>query len=137
MRTEEVFCGNGDRTVYTYNEAGVNLRTINYDAEGNIQFDIQYEVDPANLVRGWKVFDGEGNIVKRFEVDFDSLGLETEKRQYGADGTLDRLQRFVYDENHQRIEDQHFDGNLQLRSKRVYTSIDGERNSEILWCPGK
>ena len=118
MRTEEMVFDGGDKAVYTYNDAGVNLRTINYDAEGNIQFDIQYEVDPANLVRAWKVFDREGKIVKRFEVDFDSLGLETEKRQYGADGTLDRLQRFLYDENHQRIEDQHFDGTLQLRSKR-------------------
>jgi hypothetical protein len=125
MRTEEVLFDGGDKTVYTYND-GVILRTMDYDAEGNIRFDIQYEVDPANLVRGWKVFDREGKIVKRFEVDFDSLGLETEKRQYGADGTLDRLQRFLYDENHQRIEDQHYDGTLQLRSKRVYKYIDGE-----------
>lgn len=126
MRTEEVFFDNGDRTVYTYNDAGVILRTTDYDAAGNIRFDIQYDVDSSQLVRGWKVFDREGKIVKRFEVDFDSLGMETEKRQYGADGTLDRRQQFVYDENHQRIEDQHFDRTGQLRSKRVYTYIDGE-----------
>ena len=126
MRTEEEVFDDGDKTVHAFNDAGVILRTINYDAGGNIRFDIQYEVNPSNLVRGWRVFDREGKIVKRFEVDFDSLGLEIEKRQYGADGTLDRLQRFVYDENHQRIEDQHFDGTGQLRSKRVYTYIDGE-----------
>ncbi|MFN2406642.1 MAG: hypothetical protein ABR594_11345 [Pyrinomonadaceae bacterium] len=127
MRTEEVVFDDGDKTVHTFNDAGVILRTIDYDAAGNIRFDIQYDVDSSQLVRAWKVFDREGKIVNRFEVDFDSLGLEIEKRQYGADGTLDRLQRFLYDENHQRIEDQHFDGTLQLRSKRVYTSIDGER----------
>lgn len=126
MRTEEVLFDNGDRTVYIFNDAGVILRTTDYDAAGNIRFDIQYDVDSSQLVRGWKVFDREGKIVKRFEVDFDSLGRETEKRQYGADGTLDRLQQFVYDENHQRIEDQHFDGTGQLRSKRVYTYINGE-----------
>ena len=125
MRTEEVVYDDGT-TVHTYNDAGVCVRTTDYDAEGNIEIDIQYDVDPLQQVVGWKVFDGEGKIVKRFEVDFDSLGLETEKRQYGADGTLDRLQRFLYDENHRRIEDQHFDGALQLRSKRVYTYEDGK-----------
>lgn len=126
MRTEEVIFENAEKTVNTFNDAGVCVRTIDYDAAGSIRFDIRYDVDLSQRVVGWKVLDGNGNTVKRFEVDFDSQGLEIEKRQFDADGKLERLQRFVYDENNRRIEEQHFDGTRKLRSRKVLTLIGGE-----------
>jgi len=87
MRTEEVAFDNGDKTVHTFNDAGLCVRTTDYDAAGEIRYDVKYEVDSSQRVVGWKVFDDKGNIVKRFEVDFDSQGREIEKRQFGADGT--------------------------------------------------
>lgn len=126
MRIEEVVFENGDKTVHTFNDAGLCVRTIDYDAAGNIRFDIQYDVDPWQRIVGWKVFDGNGNTVKRFEVDFDSQGFEIEKRQYDADSKLERLQRCVYDDNNQRIEEQHFDATGTLRSRKVFTSNGDE-----------
>ena len=121
MRTEEVVFESGDKTVHTFNDAELCVRTTDFDAVGNIRFDIQYEVDACQRVVGWKVFDDNGNTIKRFEVDFDSQGLEIEKRQYGAEGKLERLQRYVYDNNYRRIEEQHFDATVTLRSRKVFT----------------
>ena len=125
MRSEEVVVDDGDKTVHVFNEAGVCVRTTDYEADGSVRYDIQYDVDPSQRVVGWKVFDGSGNLVKRFEVDFDSQGFETEKRQYGADDKLERQQRFVYEDD-RRIEEQHFDAAGQLRSRTVFTSAGDE-----------
>lgn len=126
MRTEEVVFESGDKTVYTFNDAGVCVRTIDYDAAGSVRFDIKYDVDRYQRVVGWKVLDGNAKTIKRFEVDFNSDGFEIEKRQYGDDDKLERLQRFVYDQNNRRIEEQHFDGIGKLRSRKVFTSRGGE-----------
>ncbi len=126
MRNEEVVFEDGEKTVHTFNEAGLCVRTIDYDAARNIRFDIQYEVDPRQRIVGWRVFDGNGNIVKRFEVDFYSRDLEIEKRQYGGNGKLERQQRFIYDDNNRRLEEQHFDATGTLRSRKVFTLINGE-----------
>ena len=126
MRTEEVVFDSGDKTVHIFNDDELCVRTTDFDAVGNIRFDIQYEVDACQRVVGWKVFDGNGNTIKRFEVDFDSQGLEIEKRQYGAEGELERLQRYVYDNNNRRIEEQHFDATVTLRSSRVFTLTGNE-----------
>ena len=72
MRTEEVVFENGDKTVHSLNDAGLCVRTVDYDTTGNIRFDIKYDVDLWQRIVGWKVFDGNGNIAKRFEVDFDA-----------------------------------------------------------------
>jgi hypothetical protein len=127
MRTEEVVFENGDNRVHVFNDAGVCMRTTDYDAAGNIRFDIQYDVDPAQHVVGWKVLDVNGNTVKQFEVDFDSLRGLIEKRQNGADGELERLQLYVYDDHNRRIEEQHCDATGTLRSRKVFTSIGGEK----------
>ena len=82
MRTEEVVLDGGDKSVYTYNDAGVILRTIDYDAEVT------------------------------FSLTFNTRSIL--RTSYGA---LDRLQRFLYDENHQRIEDQHFEGPYSYGAK--------------------
>jgi hypothetical protein len=124
MRTEEIVFENGEKTVHTFNNAGSCVRTTDYEASGSIRYDIQYDVDPSQRVVGWKVFDSNGNTLKRFEIDFDE-GREIEKRQYGADDKLERLQRFVY-ENDRRIEEQHFDAAGKLRSSKVFTSVGGE-----------
>jgi hypothetical protein len=108
MRTEEVVLEDGEKTVHIFDDAGVCVRTTDYEVDGSVRFDIQYDVDPSQRVVGWKVFDSNESLVKQFEVIFDSQGLEIEKRQYGADGKLERLQRFVY-ENDRRIEEQRFD----------------------------
>lgn len=126
MRTEEVVFENGDKTVHAFNDAELCVRTIDYDAAGNVRFDIQYDPDHLQRIVGWRVFDGNGNIVKRFEVDFDSQDLEIEKRQYGPSGKLERLQRYKYDDNNRRLEEQHFDATLTLRSRKVFMSIHGE-----------
>ena len=125
MRTEEAVFANVEKTVHTYNDAGVQIRTVDYDADGNIRFDIQYDVDPLQRVVGWKVLDGNGNTIKRFEVDFDSQGLEIEHRQYGSRDELERRERYLYDDDYQRVEEQHFDAAGTLRSRRVLTSTDG------------
>jgi hypothetical protein len=125
MRTEEAVFANGEKTVHTYNDAGVQIRTVDYDGDGNIRFDIQYDVDPLQRVVGWKVLDGNGNTVKRFEVDFDSQGLEIEHRQYGSRDELERRERDLYDDDDQRVEEQHFDAAGILRSRRVLTSTEG------------
>ena len=125
MRTEEVVLEDGEKTVHIFNDAGVCVRTTDYEADGSVRYDIQYDVDPSQRVVGWKVFDGNENLVKQFEVVFDSQGLEIEKRQYGANGKIERLQRFAY-ENNRRIEEQHFDAGGQLRSRKVFTSEGGE-----------
>ena len=126
MRTEEVVFEDGDKTVHTFNDAGLCVRTTDYEADGSIRFDIQYEVDQHQRIVGWNVFDSQENIVKRFEVDFDSRDLEIEKRQYNGDGKLERQQRFIYDDDNRRLEEQHFDATGTLRSRKLSTVVNGE-----------
>ena len=128
MRTKEVVSSDGDRTVYIYNDAGLQLRTTDYDANGNVVFDIHYKINPLEQFVGWKVFDANGSVVKRFEVDYDTLGLEIERRQYGSDDKLERRVKYLYDDDNELIEEHHIDPAGQLRSKKVYTS----RGDEII-----
>lgn len=53
------FSGTGDKTIRTYNDAGLCVRTTDYDVAGNIRCDIHYDLDPLQRVVGWKVFDAK------------------------------------------------------------------------------
>ena len=130
MRDGEVVFDDGEKTVHTFNENGLCVQTIDYDANGNIRFDIRYQIDPLQRIVGWTVLDGRGETVKRFEVDFNSQNMEIEKRQFGADGMLERQQRYIYDNDNRRVEEQHFDSTGMLRSRKVFTSIDGETSEK-------
>ena len=126
MRTREVVSSDGDRTVYIYNDGGLQLRTTDYDENGNVLFDIHYESNALQQIVGWKVFDANGSVVKRFEVDYDSHGLKIEHRRYGSDDKLERREKYLYDDDNQLIEEQQIDPTGQLRSKKVYTSRGDE-----------
>ena len=130
MRTEEVVSTEGDKTVYTYNDAGCTVRTTDYDASGNIVCDIHYDIDGLQHIVGWKVLDANANILKRFEVDYDSKGLEIEHRQYGNDDKLERQEKYLYDDNNQRVEEQHYDAAGTLRSRKIYTSTGEGTNAQ-------
>jgi YD repeat-containing protein len=121
MRTEETVLTDGSKTVYTYNDAGLHVRTTDYDEDGNIYFDIHYEVDTLQRVIGWRVLDKNGNTLKRFEVDHDLEGLEIENRQYGGDDSLERREKYLYDDNGVLVETQHFDATGILGSREIYT----------------
>lgn len=60
MRTKEVVYEDGDKTVHTFNEAGKCVRTVDFEEDGSVRFDIQYDVDQQQRTVGWKVFDGKG-----------------------------------------------------------------------------
>jgi hypothetical protein len=88
MRTETHKLEDGYRSVYTYDDAGLNVRTTDYDAEGNLTFDIHYEHNESGDVIGWKVYGREGRLIRRFEVVYDSHGLESETREYEENDRL-------------------------------------------------
>lgn len=121
MRTEEVVLEDGYKSVVTYNDLGLQIRTTDYDAAGNISLDIHYNLDDLQRVVGWTIYDSAQKTLKRFEVDYSPEGLEIETRQFGGDGELERRERYLY-ENDQRAEEQHFDASGTLRSRKIYES---------------
>lgn len=123
MRTEEIVLTDGSKTVYTYNDAGLQVRTTDYDTDGSVCFDIHYEVDALQRVVGWRVFNKNGDTLKRFEVDHNLDGLEIEKRQYNGDGNLERREKYLYNDG-VLVEAQQFDGAGILRSRKIYTSTN-------------
>ena len=130
MRTEEIVLPDGYKSVLTYDDAGLQVRTTDYDAEGNICLDIHYDFDQRQRVVGWKVFDSAQNTLKRFEVDYSPEGLETETRQYGDNGKLERRERYLYDSNNVLAEEQHFDAIGVLRSRKVYERNGADKSAK-------
>lgn len=136
MRTEEVVLEDGYKNVVTYNDLGLMVRQSDYDADGNMCLDIHYDLDDVQRVVGWTIFDHAKKILKRFEVDYSPENLEIETRQYGSDGELERLERYLYDENNLQSEEQHFDASGILRSRKIYESNEGQRTAKYYDADG-
>ena len=114
MRTETHKLEDGYRSVYTYNDSGLHLRTTDYDSEGNLTFDIHYSHNESGDVSGWKVYGRDGKMIRRFEVDYYSPGLESETREYGDDNCLISRKLSIYDSENRMLDEQYYDaeGNL-------------------------
>jgi hypothetical protein len=88
MRIETRKLEGGYRSDYTYDDAGLHVRTTDYDADGNLTFDIYNPHNESGDVIGWKVYGREEQITRSFEVDYYSPGLESEIREYREDDRL-------------------------------------------------
>jgi uncharacterized protein RhaS with RHS repeats len=88
MRTEEIVDEDGSKSVYIYDDQNNQLRTTDYDDAGNIVWDIHYDIDAFCETKGWRIYDSEGQLFKRFEREQDARGREV-TRQYRSDGTLE------------------------------------------------
>jgi antitoxin component YwqK of YwqJK toxin-antitoxin module len=117
MKTEVSEFDDGSRTIYTYDDDGNQLRTTDYDPEGSMTCDIHYENNESGDVTCWKVYrNGSSEVFRRFEVDYDSDGFESEVREYGEGGALLTRETPAYDESGRRTGSKTFDaeGNLLL-----------------------
>ncbi|MDQ3821004.1 MAG: hypothetical protein M3362_25435 [Acidobacteriota bacterium] len=109
----------GSRSEYIYDDAEVQVRTTDYDADGNIICDIHYENNGHGKITGWRVYNSEGVMFRRYEVDYYSSGLESESREYDDDGNLIRRTVLSYDPNNFRTEEHYFDSQGVLRGKGI------------------
>ena len=114
MRTETHEFEDGSRSVFIYDDAGLQVRTTDYDSNGDLTFDIHYTYNESGDAIGWQVFSSTGEMIRRFEVDCDSHGLETEDWEYDGDGRLVRRGLYFYDAEGHKTGEQHYDaeGNL-------------------------
>jgi hypothetical protein len=129
MKTETREFENGSRTTYIYDDAGIQLRTTDYDADGNIIYDIHYEHNELGDITGWKVYNRKGAMFRRFEVDYYAPGLESENREYGEDGNLIRRTVHVYDSENIETEEHYYDSQGVLRGKGI---IERDENGEYI-----
>lgn len=109
MRTETLVSGDGTRTVYTYDDAGHQTRMTDYGPDGRIKCDCLYRLSGEGDVLGWEVLDGEGSLIRRFEVDYNPQGLESEEREYDAAGALVSRVQYLYDAGGLRVGERHLD----------------------------
>ena len=109
MRTETIFSERGTRTVYTYDDAGHQIRMTDYDPDGVVTCDCLYRNNDEGDVLGWKVLDGVGGLICCFEVDYDPQGMKSEEREYDAGGALVRRVQYVYDSDGLVIEERNLD----------------------------
>lgn len=114
MKTEVSEFEDGSRTIYVYDDDGNQIRTTDYDPEGTLKHDIHYENNESGDVTGWKVYNGSGEALYRFEVDYTPSGLESEFREYGGDDTLSGREVYEYDESGRHVSSKFYDaeGNL-------------------------
>jgi len=63
---------------------------------------------------GWKVYDRDGVLKHRFEVDHFPTGIETENRQYDENDHLVRREAYFYDEEGRKTETYYYDSNNLL-----------------------
>jgi YD repeat-containing protein len=85
METRTALSEDGSRTDYQYDEAGLHVRTIDYDVDGALVWDIRYAYDAQGRVTGWTLYDRRGVLRNRWEVEYHSDRSE-ETRQYDAEG---------------------------------------------------
>jgi YD repeat-containing protein len=97
MRTETSEWDDGSRTIYSYDDAGNRIQTTDRDADGRVTTDIHYQHDQSGNCIGWKVYDRQGVLAHRFEVDHFASGLESENREYDVGGNLVRREVYFYD----------------------------------------
>jgi antitoxin component YwqK of YwqJK toxin-antitoxin module len=106
MRKETVAPNDGTRTVYTYDDAGNQIRMTDYAPNGQVICDCFYQNNASGKVVAWKVFDGAGVMLRRFEVDYDAQGLEAECREFDSGGNLLRRTLAFYDSVGHRLGEQ-------------------------------
>lgn len=113
-KTKTLVSEDGSSTVYTFDDAGNQIRMTDYDLDGHVTCDCSYQYNESGNVIGWQVFNGSGEMICRFEVDYDSQFLESELREYGADRQLARRELYFYDIEGRKIVEQQYDagGNL-------------------------
>jgi len=85
----------GGRTEYVRDAHGRLLRMTDFDADGRVRLDTHYDVDSDGNTLGWRLFDRQGALFKRFEVREVAPG-QTETLQYDATGALEY--RFLEEE---------------------------------------
>jgi len=97
MKTKTIYSEGGTRTLYTYDDAGHQIRMTDYDADGRVTSDCLYRNNDEGDVLGWEVLDGAGGLICRFEVDYNPQGLASEEREYDAGGSLVMRTQYDYD----------------------------------------
>jgi hypothetical protein len=119
METKTFVSDDGTRTVDIYDDSGNHIRTTDYDADGGVIWDCLYELNESGSAIGWRVFRGSGEMDRRFEVDYDSEGRQSEHREYDGNGGLIRRVLYFYDARNGAVEEHHYDSQGVLRSKSV------------------
>ncbi len=125
MKTETCNFEDGSRTTYLYDDARNQVRTTDYDPDGNITCDIHYESNELGDVIGWKVYNHQGVVIRRFEVNYYAPGLESEHREYGEDGNLIRRELYFYDSENRKTEEHYYDSQGVLRGKGIEERDEG------------
>lgn len=127
MKTEVHEWEDKSRTEYQYDNDGNQTRTTNYNADGTVACDVQYENNQEGDCIGWKVYYDEGRLIGRFEVDRFPSGLEAEIREYDGEGNFTGREVYSYDSNSRIKETHQFDGDNVLCGSSVYEwDVNGE-----------
>ncbi len=90
MRTETRVDDEGGRTVDTYDERGNLVRTTDYDALDNVLSDTRWDFDASGACTGWQVYDGSGQLFRRFVRQRDESGRMS-THEFGPGGELLRI----------------------------------------------
>jgi hypothetical protein len=129
MKTEIHQDEEGYRSEHIHDDAGKHVRTTDYEPTGKMTCDIRYEHNALGDVTGWKVWNAEGMVFRRFEVDYCGPGIESETREYGPSDNLIRREVYVHDSENRRIETHYYDSEGILRGKGIEELDEGRHHT--------
>ena len=100
-----------------------------YDLSGQSTLDCFYENNERGQAVGWRVIDGAGQLIRRFEVDYDLPFRQEQSREFDGSGNLIRCERRIYDSEDRETEVEHYDSQGILRSKAI---LERDQNGAYL-----
>jgi len=89
MRTETINDPDGSKSLTYFDDNNNEIKVEDYDPSGNLIISIERKYNEIGSCSGWNVKDGKGNIIKSFQVKYDSNGNEIETLQFDNEGNLE------------------------------------------------
>ncbi len=115
-----------DRTVYNYNEDGVETDITSYNLPEVVSFSIINKVDEEGNIIEQISYDQNNKITSKTVNVYETKGLPGNVKRYGEDGELQGDTEIMYNANGQRTEIKSFDktGKLHHWNKYNYNEKD-------------
>lgn len=100
MRTETQTYESGDKTVEEFDERNRMVRMTDYNADGSIDYDVQYWYADDGYSDGYQAYNGSGVVVSRYERRYGRpFPTVQETRQYDDLGQLEDVKIATTEDN--------------------------------------
>lgn len=118
-----------EKTVTHYNQDGLKISSMTYDATGNLTSRMEYTYNSNGQPETLTTYDAEGKLTRRTERVYNSDGLTTKVSWYDAAGKLTGWRDFVYDSDGQPVKFIDYDADGTFTGWQEYIYADGRLDS--------